>query len=50
MRRTAALLALLASLLLAPATVAAQEQHEHSTNISHVTNLPYAPDNGGTPN
>ncbi len=50
MRRTAALLALLASLLLAPATAAAQEQHQHSANMSHVRNLPYAPDNGGTPN
>src|SRR5918997_166185 len=47
MRRS--LIALLALLVLAPAA-SAQERHEHSANMSHVKNLPYAVDNGGTPN
>ncbi len=50
MRRIAASLALLAALVVAPATAGAQEKHEHSANMSHVKNLPYAADNGGTPN
>ena len=41
--------ALLVPLALAPAA-SAQERHEHSANMSHVANLPYATDNGGTPN
>ena len=49
MRRLFALLALLAPLALAP-VASAQERHEHSANMSHVKNLPYAVDNGGTPN
>jgi hypothetical protein len=48
MRRFAAFLTL-AVLAVAPATAAAQS-HEHSGNMTHVKNLPYAPDNGGTPN
>ncbi len=32
-----------------PATAAAQT-HQHSANMTHVKNLPYAPANGGTPN
>ena len=47
MRRT--LIALIALLVLAPAA-SAQERHEHSANMRHVKNLPYAVDNGGTPN
>jgi hypothetical protein len=50
MRRFAVSFALLAAFAAAPATAAAQEKHEHSANMSHVKNLPYAPDNGGTPN
>jgi hypothetical protein len=50
MRRFAAFLALLVPVALAPATAGAQERHEHSANMSLVKNLPYAPDNGGTPN
>ena len=42
------LLALLA-LSLTPAAAGAQE-HQHSANMTHVKNLPYAVDNGGTPN
>jgi hypothetical protein len=49
MRRFAALSAVLFAFAVAPATAAAQT-HEHSDNMSHVKNLPYAPDNGGTPN
>jgi LVIVD repeat len=49
MRRFAAFLTF-AVLAVAPATAAAQENHEHSGNMTHVKNLPYAPDNGGTPN
>jgi hypothetical protein len=49
MRRSIAYFALLASLALAPAA-GAQERHEHSANMSHVKNLQYAVDNGGTPN
>ena len=48
MRRIAASFALLASLALAPAAVA--QTHAHSANMRHVANLPYAADNGGTPN
>jgi hypothetical protein len=47
MRRPLA--ALIALLVLAPAA-SAQERHEHSANMRHVKNLPYAVDNGGTPN
>ena len=49
MRRSIAILALLVPFALAPATAGAQN-HEHSANMSHVKNLPYAPANGGTPN
>ena len=49
MRRSIAFLALLVPLALAP-VASAQERHEHSANMSHVKNLPYAVDNGGTPN
>ena len=49
MRRSIAFLALLCLALLAPAA-SAQERHEHSANMSHVKNLPYAVANGGTPN
>ncbi len=49
MRRSIALLALLVPFALAP-VASAQERHEHSANMSHVKNLPYAADNGGTPN
>jgi LVIVD repeat len=49
MRRSIAFLALLAPLALAPVATA-QERHEHSANMSHVKNLPYAVANGGTPN
>jgi hypothetical protein len=49
MRRSIAFLALLVAALV-PATAGAQENHEHSANMSHVKNLPYAPANGGTPN
>jgi hypothetical protein len=48
-RPLVALIALIALLVLAPAA-SAQERHEHSANMSHVKNLPYAADNGGTPN
>src|SRR3954469_15322416 len=48
MRRSTLLLALLA-LALIPASAAAQE-HQHSANMTHVKTLPYAVDNGGTPN
>jgi hypothetical protein len=48
MRRSAVLPALLAVLALAPA--ASAQTHQHSDNMSHVKNLPYAPANGGTPN
>ena len=47
MRRS--LIALIALLLTAPAA-GAQERHEHSANMRHVKNLPYAAANGGTPN
>ena len=50
MRRNAAWLALAATLLLTPATAVAQETHQHSANMSHVKNLPYKVDNGGTAN
>src|SRR5688500_20321794 len=49
MRRSIAFLALLVPFALAPAATA-QERHEHSANMSHVKNLPYATANGGTPN
>jgi hypothetical protein len=49
MRRFAVLSAVLASFAVAPAFAAAQT-HQHSDNMSHVKNLPYAADNGGTPN
>jgi hypothetical protein len=48
MRRFAASLTL-AVLAVAPATAAAQT-HQHSGNMTHVKNLPYAPDNGGEQN
>ena len=47
--RLFAFLALLVPFALAPVATA-QERHEHSANMSHVKNLPYAVDNGGTPN
>jgi len=50
-RHPIAVLALaLAAGLLPAAPAAAEEQGEHSANMSLVKNLPYAPRNGGTPN
>jgi hypothetical protein len=52
MRRFAAILTLLALSALAPATASAQDvvDVEHSSNMSHVKTLSYAPKNGGVEN
>jgi len=49
MRKLAVLLPLLALISVFPASAGAVE-FTHSDNMSHVKNLPYAPDNGGTGN